>query len=138
MSNVLHDDTDASIILAAEEFPPEKFLEFHSFSEQDNITIGKLIAHGPVLIRGGRGSGKSALLIEARRRMLDINNVFPVYMSLRYLPLLQSDGNEYIGHFCVLLSNAIQNEISSQNINYDFGIASDQTSVQIGLNKLSN
>ena len=69
--------------------------------------------------------------------MKTLPNVFPVYMSLRYLPLLQSDGDEYIGHFCVLLSQVIQREISERNISYDFSVVSDQASLQIGLTNFS-
>jgi hypothetical protein len=88
--NALEDES--SLILAAEECPPEKFNQYHSFSSYDDVIIRKLSAHGPVLLRGGRGSGKSALLLEAFKRMKHLANVFPVYISLRYLPLLQSDG----------------------------------------------
>jgi len=136
--NHVTSDFDAGLILAAEECPPEKFEKYHSFSSQDDIVIRKLSAHGPVLIRGGRGSGKSALLIEAHRRMRTIDSVFSVYMSLRYLPLLQSDGNEYIGHFCSLLSNEILSELNSANVNHNFELASDEVSLQISLARLSN
>jgi len=133
-----HDDElDSGLILAAEECPPESFAQYHRFSSYDDVMIRKLSAHGPVLIRGGRGSGKSALLIEAARRMREGATAFPVYVSLRYLPLLQSDGEEYIGHFCVLLSNAIQSEIALRNIEYDFSVVGDQVSLQMGLTKLS-
>ncbi len=101
------------------------------------MIIRKLSAHGPVLLRGGRGSGKSALLIEAHRRMQGLTNIFPVYVSLRYLPLLQSDGPEYIGHFCVLLSQAIQHELTNRNLSTNFSSASDQVSLQLGLTSLS-
>lgn len=113
--------------------PPEHFDQYHSFSSHDELIIKKLIAHGPVLLRGGRGSGESALLIEAHRRMRVIPNVFSVYVSLRYLPLLQSDGAEYIEHFCKILSQAIQQEIDNQGISYDFDLAADQVSLQLGL-----
>ena len=91
------------------------------------------MAHGPVLVRGGRGSGKSALLIEAYRRMQREENVFPIYMSFRYLPLLQSDGAEYIRHFCALLSKEIAKEISRREMIYDFGIIDDQASLRFSL-----
>jgi hypothetical protein len=130
-------DPDSGLILAAEECPPEKFRAYHSFSLHDEVIIRKLSAHGPVLLRGGRGSGKSALLIEAHRRMQQLTSVFPVYVSLRYLPLLQSDGQEYIGHFCVLLSQAIQREINDRGLEYDFGLASDQASLQLALTDFS-
>jgi hypothetical protein len=131
------DDADSGLILAAEECPPESFARYHSFSPHDDVIIRKLSAHGPVLVRGGRGSGKSALLIEAYRRMREGDTVFPVYLSLRYLPLLQSDGEEYIGHFCQILSGAIQKEILGRAFLHDFKVAVDQTALQFGLMDLS-
>lgn len=130
-------DLDSGLILAAEECPPNQFGKYHSFSSHDEIIIRKLCAHGPVLVRGGRGSGKSALLIEAFRRMRATTSVFPVYVSLRYLPLLQSDGQEYIGHFCLLLSQAIQNELRERGLGNDFAVATDQVSLQFGLTALA-
>lgn len=138
MNQVMPDDDDDGLILAAEECPPEKFEKLHFFSSHDGLIIRKLIAHGPVLVRGGRGSGKSALLIEAHRRMQEAQSVFSVYMSLRYLPLLQSDGSEYIGHFCVLLSKEIQKELAFRKIDYSFSTASDQATLQIALGELSS
>lgn len=137
MTTQTADDVDSGLILAAEECPPEAFSRYHSFSAYDDVIIRKLSAHGPVLIRGGRGSGKSALLIEAYRRMREGEGIFPVYLSLRYLPLLQSDGEEYIGHFCQILSLAVQKEIVIRNVSYDFGSVSDQTSLQFSLTQLS-
>jgi len=137
VNHIQNTEIESSLILAAEECPPEKFSKYHSFSSHDEAIIRKLSAHGPVLVRGGRGSGKSALLIEAYRRMKNIPNVFPVYISLRYLPLLQSDGQEYIGHFCLVLSQAIQREINEHSFSYDFGIAADQVSLQLGLTSFS-
>ncbi len=131
------DEDESGLILAAEECPPESFTQYHRFSSYDEPIIRKLSAHGPVLIRGGRGSGKSALLLEAHRRMRTEPAVFAVYVSLRYLPLLQSDGEEYIQCFCVLLSQAIQKEITDRGLAYEFGVASDQVSIQFGLANLS-
>lgn len=130
-------DSDSGLILAAEECPPEKFGQYHSFSSHDEVIVRKLSAHGPVLLRGGRGSGKSALLLETRRRLRLTQGIFPVYVSLRYLPLLQSDGQEYIGHFCTLLSNAIQTELSMRKLSVDFENVSDQVSLQLQLTELS-
>lgn len=130
-------ETDSGLILAAEECPPAEFEKYHSFSSHDELIIRKLSAHGPVLVRGGRGSGKSALLIEASRRMKTSTSVLPVYVSLRYLPLLQSDGQEYIGHFCVLLSQAIQKELKERGVGQDFPTAIDQGSLQFGLTTLA-
>lgn len=137
MTIIGNSDLDSGLILAAEECPPNQFEKYHSFSSHDEVTIRKLSAHGPVLIRGGRGSGKSALLIEAHRRMAVSSGVFPVYVSLRYLPLLESDGQEYIGHFCVLLSQAVQREIMARSLGRDFAIANDQVSLQFELNNLA-
>lgn len=137
MNNTDNTDLDSGLILAAEECPPGQFGKYHSFSSHDEVIIRKLCAHGPVLVRGGRGSGKSALLIETFRRMKASTNVFPVYVSLRYLPLLQSDGQEYIGHFCVLLSQAIQHELRDRSFEYDFADATDQISLQFGLTSLA-
>lgn len=137
MNDLDNTETDSGLILAAEECPPADFEKYHSFSSYDELIIRKLTAHGPVLVRGGRGSGKSALLIEASRRMRSSTSVLPIYVSLRYLPLLQSDGQEYIGHFCILLSHAIQKDLKSRNSAHDFPIAIDQGSLQFGLTALA-
>ncbi len=133
MIGPLEEETDSTLILAAEECPPQDFGALHKFSAHDELIIRKLISHGPVLIRGGRGSGKSALLIEAYRKMRAAKIVLPVYVSLRYLPLLQSDGEEYISHFCKLLSKKIQDELNEEKEQYSFPTASDQASLQEGL-----
>ena len=137
MNAQLEEEADSGLILAAEECPPESFAQYHRFLSYDEVIIRKLSAHGPVLIRGGRGSGKSALLLEAYRRMRTEPTIFPVYVSLRYLPLLQSDGAEYIKCFCALLSQKIQSEIRDRAFAYEFRTAEDQISVQFGLGDLA-
>lgn len=137
MSDIDFDENNAGLILAAEECPSDKFDGYHSFSRFDDVIIRKLCAHGPVLLRGGRGSGKSALLIESYRRMRATGSAFPIYMSLRYLPLLQSDGTEYIGHFCSLLSKSISDELSTQEESIEFDIAKDEVELQMSLAKLA-
>jgi hypothetical protein len=131
------EDNDAGLILAAEECPLDKFEEYHSFSPFDDVIIRKLSAHGPVLLRGGRGSGKSALLIESHRRMRASGSTFSIYMSLRYLPLLQSDGSEYIGHFCLILSQAIADELLVQGREVEFAIVEDEVELQMSLARLA-
>ena len=111
MNGLTIEDNDAGLILAAEECPLDKFEGYHSFSQYDDVIVRKLSAHGPVLLRGGRGSGKSALLIESHLRMREGGSVFSIYMSLRYLPLLQLDGPEYVAYFCSILSKAIVDEL---------------------------
>ena len=130
-------EADSGLILAAEECPPDKFSEYHKFLPHDEVIIRKLTAHGPVLVRGGRGSGKSALLIEAHRQMQGMRTVFSVYLSLRYLPLLKSDGDEYVGHFCKILSQSIQTELKKRSIESSFGLAADQLSLQQNLTSLA-
>lgn len=138
MNGCLPDHQDAELILAAEECPPETFEQYHKFtSSSDEAIIRKLSAHGPVLLRGGRGSGKSALLIEAHRRMAHVGTIFPVYVSLRYLPLLQSDGDEYIKHFFAHLSREINRELVSRSIEYDFGNPGDQAAFQVAILHMS-
>ena len=137
MSAMVNQDSDSGLILAAEECPPEKFEEYHSFSDFDKIIIRKLSAHGPVLLRGGRGSGKSALLLEAHRGMRENGSVFSVYMSLRHLPLLQSDGPEYVGHFCSLLSVAIAKELGARGCSVEFSVAENEVALQASLSELA-
>lgn len=137
MSNVTEDNLDNSLLLAAEECPPDLFGDIHKFGTHDDIILRKLVAHGPVLLRGGRGSGKSAYLLEAYRRSLEFDNVFCVYISLRYLPLLKTEGDQYIGHFCELLSHKIREEIQKRGMSYEFGTVRDQTSLQFSLGNLA-
>lgn len=54
---------ESTLILAAEDCDPGTFGKLHRFSKNDQRIISKLTAHGPVLLQGGRGSGKSALLL---------------------------------------------------------------------------
>lgn len=106
---------DSSIVIAAEDFSDEEFGKFHTFSDYENKIIRKLVAHGPVLIRGGRGSGKSALIKEAfyRANKEPISNTtLGVYLSLRYLPLLRTEGQVYEKHFCKLLIEKIKATIN--------------------------
>lgn len=94
---------DYSLILAAEECDPATFNKIHTFSSYEKKIIRSLMAHGPVLVRGGRGSGKSALLIEASRQLEGSQSAVGIYLSLRYLPLLRSYGEKYEEIFCKLV-----------------------------------
>ncbi len=105
-------DEQNSLVLAAEDCDSESFGKIHTFSAFENKIIRSLVAHGPVLLRGGRGSGKSALLIEADRLISESNTVFSVYLSLRYLPLLRSTGNDYEIIFCTRLLKAVNSKLS--------------------------
>lgn len=105
---------DSNLILAAEDFDPADFEKYHRFSKGDERIINKLLAHGPVLLRGGRGSGKSALMVEAERRLdqdSDDQQAFGIYISLRHLELIRSSGKDYEVFLCRLLINRIQEKI---------------------------
>lgn len=104
---------DGQLVLAAEDCDDADFERLHCFTEYEDKIIKALMAHGPVLLRGGRGSGKSALLIEATRRIRSqLPAVLPVYLSLRHLPLLQFSGAEYQEFFASLLVGAVNEELA--------------------------
>lgn len=104
---------DGQLVLAAEDCDDEDFGRLHCFTEYEERIIKSLMAHGPVLLRGGRGSGKSALLIEAHRRLKQVPSVLSVYISLRHLPLLQSTGSDYQEFFTRLLGDAVNVAVES-------------------------
>src|SRR5712671_80791 len=103
---------DHDLILAAEDCPEDRFETLHTFSRLDERVIAKLVAHGPVLVRGGRGSGKSALMIEAARRMRPGNqnpgSPVGVYISLRHLELLKRMSGEYERALCEVISRHLR------------------------------
>ena len=105
--------SNENIFLAAEDCPPEDFERYHLFVDHDERLIRALTAHGPVLIRGGRGAGKSALMLEATRRMTSSVQSIGVYISLRYLPLLRTTGAEYLTLFARLTSSEVSKHLST-------------------------
>lgn len=127
-------DSD-NIFLAAEDCPPSDFDKYHLFVEHDERLIRALMAHGPVLIRGGRGAGKSALMLEASRRLASSSSSIGVYISLRYLPLLQTTGPEYLGHFARLTSEQVARAISSAQ--RSFPVCDTIEALKEGLSELS-
>lgn len=130
-------EEQGALILAAEDCPPEQFGKYHSFSGYEERLVRSLMAHGPVLIRGGRGSGKSALLMEAHRRLSENNEgVQSVYLSLRHLPLLRSKGAEYERIFCELLVRHVQQTLMGKDV--DFSPAPQVGEVQAGLAHLAS
>lgn len=104
--------TNPNLVLAAEDFEPSDFELYHRFSPTDERMLAKLMAHGPVLIRGGRGSGKSALMVEAERRLKSTSShgALGLYISLRHLELIRTSGKEYESFLCRLLSKRLQEE----------------------------
>lgn len=139
MTDVHHVDDEQILILAAEECPEESFDVIHKFTKSDQKIIRKLIAHGPVLLRGGRGTGKSAYLIKAYLEMMAElkSSVFPIYLSLRYLPLLRSAGTEYDRHFCKILSERIRSELRKQQISELFDVVQSIDELHIKIHELA-
>lgn len=118
----LKDNVDVNLMLAVEDFDDDEFVRYHKFYEYEENIIRQLMAHGPVLLKGGRGSGKSALLREAARRLNeDVNHstAYGVYLSLRHLPLLRTIGREYEEILLKILSDKIR-ELVKKDFGYDF------------------
>lgn len=128
------------LILAAEECSPKEFSRYHTFSEFEADIIGRLIAHGPVLLRGGRGSGKSALMIEAHNRIRKHHRgeVFGCYLSLRSMPLVRDDTGDYEASMCQLIADAInQNLAQEKSVEASFILTSkDLSGLQAALMRL--
>jgi hypothetical protein len=127
-----------NLVLAAEDFDRETFRQCHRFSPNDERVIGKLMAHGPVLLQGSRGSGKSALMREAADR-LPLAPGLPalaVYLSLRHMPLLRSSGEDYQRILCELLINKILSILL--NTAYSFDCQPTLSNVQHALTELAS
>ena len=86
---------DLEMRLAAEEFSDAEFPNFHFFSHSDEQVIRRLVGAGPVLLRGPRGSGKSAFMLAAHNKIRDDEpKVFSVYISVRHFPVLAATAEE--------------------------------------------
>ena len=110
----------ADLILACEDFAPEDFEKYHCFYKYEDNIIAQLMAHGPVLLKGGRGAGKSALLRESDRRLkADNSRAGGIYLSLRHLPLLRSQGKQYEDEFLKILIDRIK-EVALREYGYNF------------------
>lgn len=102
-----------NLILASEDFSAEEFIQYHHFMSYEENIIKKLMAHGPVLLKGGRGTGKSALLREADRRLNETtsrSSAIGIYLSLRHLPLLRTRGKQYEVELLRILIDKISKE----------------------------
>jgi hypothetical protein len=130
--------SDANLVLAAEDFDREEFKQLHRFSANDERVIAKLVAHGPVLLQGSRGSGKSALMREAADRLPLLQPDIPalgVYISLRHMPLLRSAGDVYQRILCELLIEKVNRVLAGSTFFLDAGPT--LASVQAGLTDLA-
>lgn len=113
-----------SLVLAAEDFDLTSFEQSHFFTDQDNKNISKLRAHGPVLLKGARGSGKSALMIEANLGLFPKNknsSVIGIYVSLRHLDLLMASGEAYIKLLCKLIAREANRSFENESLPTDIG-----------------
>ena len=111
-----------NLILASEDFSPEEFVQYHHFMAYEENIIKKLMAHGPVLLKGGRGTGKSALLREADRRLNEnpkSSNAIGIYLSLRHLPLLRTRGKQYEVELLRILIDKIS-KVAQEKYNFTF------------------
>jgi hypothetical protein len=129
---------NSELILAAEDCDRDLFSSIHKFTKSDHRIINKLIAHGPVLLQGGRGSGKSALMIAASQEMAPNNldsDVLGIYISLRNLPLLRSEGKAYEKIFCGLLTDELRETAKALGTSFESGY--DVRSLQYAIAKLS-
>ena len=88
------------LILACEDFSKEDFEKYHCFYKYEENIIAQLMAHGPVLLKGGRGTGKSALMIEANRRLMDNERVCGIYLSLRHLTI----SSRNVDYFSIIIN----------------------------------
>ncbi|MCY1033280.1 hypothetical protein OV207_17635 [Corallococcus sp. BB11-1] len=132
-------DAQAELILAAEDCAPELFDEMHTFSTlNDRRVLLTLVAHGPVLLRGGRGTGKSAFMIAASRQLypaIPQAAALGVYMSLRHAPLLKSTGEAYERILAQIVIRKVQETLG--DLANDFDPHPDAGSVQVALSRLA-
>lgn len=132
-------EEEAGLVLAAEDCEADNFDHLHKFpSRNDARVLRSLQAHGPVLLRGGRGSGKSAYMIAASRQMDPVRpdaSAVGIYMSLRHAPLLKSTGDTYGKILCELIKRGVQSALQARASSFD--PLPEVGSLQYELSKLS-
>jgi hypothetical protein len=132
-------EAQTELILAAEDCEPDLFDDLHKFSTRyDRRVLLTLVAHGPVLLRGGRGTGKSAFLIAASRQLdpqMHDATAVGIYMSLRYAPLLKSTGDAYGRILCDIIRRKVHESLGERAI--DFDPDPEVASIQNALSKLA-
>ena len=105
--------------IAAEDFTDTEFSNSHLFSQTDEHVIRQLIAPGPVLLRGPRGSGKSAYMREAHQRIRKGDlNTFSTYISLRHFPLLAAKAEDYLPVLIPFVAGLIQKQVLDRGLAY--------------------
>jgi hypothetical protein len=132
-------ETQAGLILAAEECTPDLFDHLHKFpTRNDGRVLLALVAHGPVLLRGGRGSGKSAFMMAASRQLDPVTTdatAVGIYMSLRHAPLLKSTGDAYGRILCEIIIRRVRDTLGERAAKFD--PSADVGSVQYALSNLA-
>lgn len=139
MSDRIDIEVDSTLLLAAEDCEPDYFDQLHTFSSRnDKRVLSALVAHGPVLLKGGRGSGKSALMIAASRQLDPVvpdASAIGIYMSLRHAPLLKSTGEAYGKILCSIIIERVKRLLGDRAL--DFDPLPDLGAVQFSLSKLA-
>lgn len=132
-------EAQAELVLAAEDCDPKDFDTLHKFTTlNDQRVLLSLRAHGPVLLRGGRGTGKSAYMIAACRKLdpeTPDATAVGIYMSLRNAPLLKSRGRKYGRILCEIIIRAVKGTLGDRA--HDFDSSPDVGSIQTELTKLA-
>ncbi|EOL9018964.1 hypothetical protein ACP6QU_004151 [Cronobacter dublinensis] len=139
MSERIDVEVDSTLLLAAEDCEPAYFDQLHTFSSRnDKRVLSALVAHGPVLLKGGRGSGKSALMIAASRQLDPVvpdASAIGIYMSLRHAPLLKSTGEAYGKILCSIIIERVKRLLGARAL--DFDPLPELGAVQFSLSKLA-
>lgn len=133
-------EAEAELVLAAEDCEPTRFDDLHKFpTRADQRTLLSLTAHGPVLLRGGRGSGKSAFMIAAVRQLAPTvpeATAVGIYMSLRHAPLLKSTGEAYGRILCEIIVRQVREVLGDKALGFD--PQPEVGSVQHSMSKLAS
>jgi hypothetical protein len=110
---------EIGVRLAAEEFTDSEFNEYHFFSKTDEQVIRRLMVSGPVLLRGPRGSGKSAYMLAAHMKIKNEEATsFSVYISLRHFPLLSASADEYMAVLVPYVADHIRKEVLERGLSF--------------------
>jgi hypothetical protein len=118
--------------LAAEEFNDAELSQYHLFSQTDELVIRRLMVAGPVLLRGPRGSGKSAYMLAAHMKIKSEEAaIFSAYISLRHFPLLAASAEEYLKILVPYVADLIRKEIGERGIELPAQIASVTTIAEL-------
>lgn len=112
--------SDVGLKLSAEEFNDQDFTKYHLFSVSDEKILRRLIVPGPVLLRGPRGSGKSAYMRQAHKILEQSSaTVVSSYISLRYFPLITAKAEDYLSILVPYVSRHIAASFEAYGLQTD-------------------